>query len=79
MLHRVLEAVEADIYGISVDSPATLREFGGRYELGFELMSDFNRDPIDAYDVVCEELAGLQRLAQRNMFVVDTGGTVVYA
>lgn len=74
-----LETIDANVYGISVDSPATLREFGERYELGFELVSDFNRDAIEAYDVVCEELAGLQRLAQRSVFVVDTDGTVVYA
>lgn len=74
-----LETIEANVYGISVDSPATLHEFGERYELGFELVSDFNRDAIEAYDVVCEELAGLRRLAQRSVFVVDTEGTVVYA
>lgn len=73
-----LETIEADVYGISVDSPATLLEFEARYELGFELVSDFNRDAIEAYDVVCEELAGLRRLAQRSVFVVDTDGTVVY-
>lgn len=73
------KAVDADVYGISVDSPATLQAFRERHDLGFELISDFNREAIDAYDVESEEIAGLQRLAQRSVFVVDTDRTVVYA
>ena len=73
------ESVGADVYGISVDSPAALRAFGERHDLGFDLVSDFNREAIDAYDVESEEIAGLQRLAQRSVFVVGTDGTVVYA
>lgn len=73
------ETLEATVYGISVDSPATLHEFRERHELGFELVSDFNREAIEAYDVVREEIAGLRKLAQRSVFVIDTDGQIAYA
>lgn len=72
------EELNATVYGISVDSPFTLNEFKDQYDLSFPLVSDFNKDIIEKYNVVIDEIAGLKGLAQRSVFVLDEGGEVVY-
>lgn len=72
------EALDADVYGISVDSPAALQEFKEKHDIDFEMISDFNRGIIDKYDVVREEVGGLKNLARRSVFVLDDGGVVTY-
>ena len=45
------EQFEATVYGVSVDSPFALNEFRDQNDLGFDLISDFEKELIDAYDV----------------------------
>jgi peroxiredoxin len=73
-----LEALDCKVYGISVDSPAVLREFKHQHELGFDLISDFNRNVVEKYDTVLDELGGLKGLAQRSVFVLAADGTIQY-
>lgn len=72
------ESVHADVYGISVNSPVALWEYKEKHDLRFDHLSDLNRELIAKYDVVLEEIAGLQELAQRAVFVIDEDRTVVY-
>jgi len=70
----------ASLYGVSVDSPWALNAFREENDLSFDLISDFDRRVIDAYDVRDDFVdVGLYGLAKRAVFVVDGGGTVRYA
>ena len=73
------ERVDATVYGISIDTPFTLNEFRAQNDLNFGLLSDTNRDVVDAYDVTMDfEAYGVDNIAKRAIFVVDGGGTVTY-
>jgi peroxiredoxin len=68
------------VYGISVDSPFALNEFRDQNDLPFALLSDFEREVIETYDISMDFAdLGLHGLAKRSVFVVDTDGTVTYA
>lgn len=73
------EELNADVYGISVDSPFSQEVFAKQQNINFPLLSDFNREAAKAYDVLCPELVGLKGVAKRSAFVVDENGTVVFA
>jgi peroxiredoxin len=69
----------ATVYGVSVDSPFALNEFRDQLGLGFDLISDANREVIDAYDVSTDfEPIGVRNIADRAVFVIDADGEVVY-
>jgi peroxiredoxin len=70
----------ADLYGISIDTPFALDEFADVNQLNFPLISDSNKELIDAYDVEMDfEGLGLTGVAKRAVFVIDESGTVTYA
>ncbi|WP_435182941.1 redoxin domain-containing protein [Halobellus sp. EA9] len=74
------EDVGATVYGISIDTPFTLNEFRDQNDLNFGLVSDTNREIIDAYDVSMDFAdLGVRDVAKRAVFVVDGSGTVTYA
>lgn len=73
------ESLGATVYGISVDSPFALEAFAKSAGITIPLLSDFNKEVATAYDVLFESLIGLNGVAKRSAFVVDTDGTVVYA
>ncbi|MEF8841988.1 MAG: redoxin domain-containing protein [Haloarculaceae archaeon] len=72
------EALDAQMYGISVDLPFALNVFSMEQDLTFPLLSDFDRVAIEAYDVVLEGVHGLSGVAERSVFVVDTDGVIRY-
>ena len=70
----------ASLYGVSIDSPFSLGEFAEQNELTFPLISDTNKEVIDAYDVVMDFAdLGVTGVAKRSVFVVDKSGTITYA
>ncbi|MFB6169797.1 MAG: redoxin domain-containing protein [Haloarculaceae archaeon] len=74
------EEAGVSIYGVSVDSPFALNAFRERLGLEFGLISDANRELVDAYDVSMDFAdLGLEDFAQRAVFVVDEDGEVTYA
>ncbi len=74
------EKVDAEVYGISVDSPFTLKEFKESQKLNFPLLSDFNKNAARAYGALYEEFVfGMQGVAKRSAFVIDEDGVVQYA
>lgn len=75
---KAYEAFNAQVYGISVDSPFTLEVFAEREKLNFPLLSDFNKEVSQAYGVLFEELMGLKGVSKRSAFVIDEKGTVLY-
>lgn len=70
----------ATLYGVSVDAPWALNAFREEQGLEFGIVSDFEKELIDLYDVR-DDFAdiGLYGLAKRAVFVVDGDGTVSYA
>lgn len=73
------EDVGANVYGVSVDTPFSLDAWREVESLSFGLLSDHEKDLIDAYDVREDFAAiGYYGLAKRAVFVVDTDGTISY-
>ena len=71
--------LDAEVFGISVDSPFSQKAWKEQENLNFSLLSDFNREVVKAYDTQFEDLIGLQGVAKRSAFVIDKTGTVQYA
>lgn len=74
-----LNQLNAQVYGISVDTPFTLKVFGQQNGLNFPLLSDFNKEVIKAYGVYLEDLVGLKGVSKRAVFLIDREGVVRYA
>lgn len=75
-----LNSLDAEVVGISVDSPFALKAFKEANMLNFTLLSDYNREVIERYNIVLPDLLGLglKGLAKRAIFIIDPKGTVVY-
>ena len=58
-------SVNATVFGISVDTPFTLKEFARQNSLNFDLLSDFNKDAIQKFDVVNPDMGGLKGISRR--------------
>lgn len=72
--------LNAQVYGISVDMPFTLAEFGKQQGLTFPLLSDFNKDVSTAYGSLYDTFAfGMKGVSKRAAFVIDKEGVVRYA
>ncbi len=71
--------LDAEVLGISVDSPFALKAWSREENFPFPLLSDFNREACRAYDVLYDDLLGLKGVAKRAAFVIDKAGIVRYA
>ena len=74
-----LNAVNASVYGISVDTSFSLAAFKKEQNLNFPLLSDFNKEVIQAYGVFNPDMIGLKGIAKRATFVIDKDGVVRHA
>lgn len=73
------ENVDARVVGISRDSPFALNAFREAEGIGFGLVSDLNREIVEAYGVETSfDDLGVHGIAKRSVFVVDEDGTIVY-
>ena len=74
------EGMNADVIGISVDSPFTLAKFKEDQHYQFPLLSDFNKEASQAYGAFYEEFAfNLKGVSKRAAFVIDEQGLITYA
>ena len=73
------EALNAEVVGISVDSPFTLAKFKELEGYNFDLLSDFNKEVSTAYGSIYGDFIGLKGVAKRSAFVVGKDGTIKYA
>ena len=70
----------ATVYGVSIDTPFAQNAFRDDLGLDFALISDNDRDIIDAYDIAMDfTTLGVHNLAKRAVFVIDDDRTVTYA
>jgi peroxiredoxin len=77
----VYNSLNAQVIGVSVDSPWANKAFAQHYNLNFPLLSDFERVVVKQYGILFEGLGGVKgyTVAKRAVFVVDETGTVKYA
>jgi peroxiredoxin len=76
-IYRQLNAV---VLGISVDSLFSLAEFKKQQHINFDLLSDFNKNTIRAYDLFIDTFAfDMQGVSKRAAFVIDKDGIIQYA
>jgi len=77
---QVLNSLNAQIVGISVNDPFTNKAFAEANKLQFPILSDYTRDTIRKFNVFHEDFAGLKGYvaAKRSVFVLDSNGTVRY-
>jgi peroxiredoxin len=74
------EGMNADVLGISVDSPFTLAKFKEEQFYQFPLLSDFNKEASQSYDAYYEEFVfNLKGVSKRAAFVIDEEGIITYA
>lgn len=72
--------LNAEVLGVSVDSPFVLKKFSEDNSLNFPLGSDFNREVSKAFNVLFEDdFAGLTHFAKRSAFIIDGKGIIRYA
>ncbi len=71
-------SINAEVFGISVDSNATLAKFKEDQKLNFALLSDFNKEASAAYDVLYENFGWMKGVSKRSAFVIDKAGIIQY-
>ena len=73
-----LSESNATVIGISVDSPWANAEFASKYNLEFELLSDLDREVVEAYDAKFVGLGGIEGYvsANRVVIVIDENGII---
>ena len=73
-------SMNAQVIGISVDGAMVQKAFSDQNNLGFTVLSDFQRQAVSLYDVSLPNFAGMDGYvaAQRSVFVVDKEGIVKY-
>ncbi|MEI9957512.1 MAG: redoxin domain-containing protein [Ferruginibacter sp.] len=68
------------VFGISVDSFATLKKFKEEQGYNFTLLSDFNKEVSTAYDCIYNDFAGwMKGVSKRAAFIIDKEGVIQYA
>jgi peroxiredoxin len=74
--------LKAKVLGVSVDSPFTQNQFIQKEKLTFSMLSDFNRELVDAFGVKRTQpigpAPGLLGVANRSVFIVGKDGAVKY-
>jgi peroxiredoxin len=72
-------SLNAEVFGISVDSPFAQKQWKEKEQLNFTLLSDFNRQVNKAYGAQFDNLMGFEGVSKRAAFVIDKSGRVQYA
>jgi len=71
--------LNAQVYGISVDSPFAQEVMSEKQNLNFPLLSDFNKEVSKSYGVLYEDFIGFAGVAKRSAFVVSKDGTILFS
>lgn len=76
-----LNNLNAQVIGISVDSPFSNKAFAAQNNLQFPLLSDITRSVSQQYAGLYNDFAGVSgyTAAKRSVFVIDKTGVVRYA
>ena len=71
--------LNANVIGISVDTPFSQEAWAQKEKIGITLASDLNKTTVKAYGVIFPMLAGIGDTAARAAFVIDKNGVVQYS
>ena len=71
-----LEASQAQVLGVTTDTFFALKAWADQQRFTFPLLSDYNKDVIQQYDVVNPDMIGLKNIAKRAVFVIGRDGTI---
>ncbi|HEY0457241.1 MAG TPA: redoxin domain-containing protein [Verrucomicrobiae bacterium] len=71
--------LNADVIGISVDSPFAQEAWAQKEKISITLASDLNKKTAEAYGVLLPDLIGLGAVAARSAFVIDKEGVIQYS
>ena len=72
-------ALNADVIGISVDSPFAQEAWAAKEKIQVRLASDLNKKTAADYGVLLPDLLGFGSTSARAAFVVDKQGVVQYS
>src|SRR5208283_2461476 len=72
-------ALDAEVYGISVDNPFAQEAWAKQSGIKVPLLSDLNKTVTKAYDVLFPNLIGMYETAARAAFVVGRDGVIKYS
>lgn len=73
------ESLNAQVIGISVDSPFAQEAWAQKESITIPLASDLNKEVAKAYDVLLPDLVGIGSASARAAFVIDKEGIVRYS
>lgn len=71
--------LNADVIGVSVDSPFAQEAWAAKENIGITLVSDLNKKTSADYGVLLDDLLGFGSTSARAAFVIDKEGVVQYA
>src|SRR4051812_366768 len=72
--------LNAEVFGISVDSLHTLKRFKQDQQLNFRLLSDFNKEVSAEYGCLYDTFSfDMKGVSKRAAFMLDKDGTIRYA
>ena len=73
-----LNSMNAQVVGVSVDGIFAQKAFSDANNLNFPLLSDFNRETVEAYGVALPNFAGMEgyTASERAVFVIDKNGVI---
>ncbi len=71
--------LNAEVIGISVDSPFAQEAWAKQEGISITLVSDLNKNTAAAYGVLLEDLAGIGSASARAAFVIDREGVIRYS
>jgi peroxiredoxin len=76
----VYNNLNAEIFGVSIDSVFVQNKFKEDQKLNFELLSDFNKQTSKDYGSLYEDfIFGTKGVSMRSAFVIDKEGIIRYA
>jgi peroxiredoxin len=73
------ESLNAQVIGISVDSPFAQEAWAQKESITIPLASDLNKEVAKAYDVLLPDLVGIGSASARAAFVIDKEGIIRYS
>ena len=73
------EQLNAEVIGISVDSPFAQEAWAAKEKIELKLASDLNKKTAKDYGVLLEDLGGFGSTSARAAFVIDKNGVVQYS
>jgi peroxiredoxin len=75
----IYTSLNADVIGISVDSPFAQEAWAQKEHINLTLVSDLNKAVTKAYGVEFPGLAGIGDTSARAAFVIDKAGVIQYS